>query len=152
MLQEAGGTKAFLEGFERKHQKGKDDFLTLNIVGMAASYSPDAGAEMGVALPFDLETGAFRDDVWARWLVHDPLLRLPEREAALRSLRLLYMDCGKRDEFHLHHGARLFVRELKARGIPHAYEEFDDGHMNVSYRYDTSLPALAKALGASPAA
>ena len=115
---------------------------------MAAAYSPDPAAELGIELPCDLETGAFRDDVWARWLAHDPLRVLPERDAALRSLRLLYLDCGTQDEFHLHHGARLFVRELKARGIAHEYEEFDDGHMNVSYRYDTSLPRLARALGA----
>jgi enterochelin esterase family protein len=148
VIQEAGGTKAFLERFERRPQKGKDDFLALNILGMAAAYSPDAAGELGVALPFDLATGAFRDDVWARWLAHDPLLRLAGREEALRSLALLYIDCGSRDEFHLHHGARLFARELKARGIAHEYGEFDDGHMNVSYRYDTSLPLLAKALGA----
>jgi S-formylglutathione hydrolase FrmB len=148
VLQEAGGTRAFLERFESRPQKGKDDFLTLNILGMAACYSPDPAAEMGVALPFDLESGAFRDDVWRRWLEHDPLLRLPEREAALRSLKLLYIDCGTRDEFHLHHGARLFVRELSARGIAHRHEPYDDGHMNVSYRYDTSLPLLAQALGA----
>jgi enterochelin esterase family protein len=148
VIQEAGGTKAFLERFERRPQKGKDDFLALNILGMAAAYSPDAAGELGVALPFDLATGAFRGDVWARWLAYDPLLRLAEREKALRSLALLYLDCGTRDEFHLHHGARLFARELRARGIAHAYEEFDDGHMNVSYRYDTSLPRLAQALGA----
>jgi len=148
VLQRAGGAKAFLERFESRPQKGKDDFMTLNILGMAASYSPDPAAELGVALPFDLETGAFRGDVWARWLTHDPLLRLPERADALRSLKLLYLDCGSKDEFHLHHGARLFVRELTALGIAHEYEEFDDGHMNVSYRYDTSLPKLARALGA----
>jgi len=67
---------------------------------------------------------------------------------ALRSLRLLYVDCGTKDEFHLHHGARRFVRELSKLGIAHHYEEFDDGHMNVPYRYDTSLPMLARALGA----
>ncbi len=148
VLQEAGGALAFLERFERRPQKGKDDFLALNILGMAASYSPDADAELGVALPFDLATGAFRDEVWARWLAHDPLLRLAEREAALGSLKLLYMDCGTKDEFHLHHGARLFARGLRSRGIAHEYQEFDDGHMNVGYRYDTSLPLLAKALGA----
>ena len=148
VFQEAGGTRAFLERFERRPQKGRDDFLALNILGMAACYSPDPAAELGIALPCDLETGAFREDVWRRWLAFDPLLRLPEREAALRSLRLLYLDCGTKDEFHLHHGARLFVRELKRRGIAHDYEEFDDGHMNVGYRYDVSLPRLATALGA----
>lgn len=147
VLQASGGTKAFLERFERSPQKGKDDFVALNVLGMAACYSPDPAAELGVALPFDLESGAFRDDVWARWLAFDPLLELPKREAALRSLKLLYLDCGTRDEFHLHHGARLFARELARRGIAHTYQTFDDGHMNVSYRYDTSLPLLAQALG-----
>ncbi len=58
------------------------------------------------------------------------------------------MDCGTRDEFHLQHGARLFAKRLEALGIAHDYEEFDDGHMNVGYRYDVSLPKLATALGA----
>lgn len=148
VLQRAGGSRAFLEQFEARTQKGKDDFTALNILGMAACYSPDPAAELGVALPFDLATGAFRGEVWQRWLAHDPLLTLGSAEAALRSLRLLFFDCGTRDEFHLHHGARLFGRELERRGIPHRREEYDDGHMNVSYRYDTSLPLLARALGA----
>lgn len=147
VLQEAGGPRAFLERFEAAPQKKHDDFTALNVFAMAACYSPDPAAELGVALPFDLATGAFRDDVWARWLAFDPLLNLPKCEAALRSLRLLFIDCGKKDEFHLHHGARLFVRALAARGIAHEHEEYDDGHMNVSYRYDASLPKLIAALG-----
>jgi S-formylglutathione hydrolase FrmB len=148
VLQEAGGVRAFLEKFEAKPQKGKDDFLALNILAMAACYSPDPAAELGIALPFDLGTSALRPDVWERWRGHDPLLRIERCADALRSLRLLYLDCGTKDEFHLHHGARRFVRELGRLGIAHHYEEFDDAHMNVSYRYDTSLPLLAKALSA----
>jgi enterochelin esterase family protein len=146
VLQAAGGLKRFLEAFEAKPQKGKDDLLTLNIVGMAACYSPDPTAELGVALPFDLATGLPRDDVFARWLAFDPLRLLPAHADALRRLRLLYLDCGTQDEFHLHHAARAFVAELKRLDIPHRYEEYVDGHMNVSYRYDQSLPALARAL------
>lgn len=148
VLQEAGGARAFLEKFEAKPQKGKDDFLALNILAMAACYSPDPDEELGTALPFDLATSAFRDDVWARWQAHDPLRLLAGHADALRSLKLLYLDCGTKDEFHLHHGARRFVRELERLGVAHRYEEFDDGHMNVPYRYDTSLPMLARALGA----
>lgn len=146
VIQEAGGLRAFLEAFEAKPQKGKDDFLALNIVGMAACYSPEPGAELGVGLPFDLATGLPRDDVWRHWLEHDPLRRLRAHAEALRALRLLWIDCGKRDEFHLHHGARAFARELKRLGIAHVHEEFDDGHMNVTYRYDVSLPLLWEAL------
>jgi len=148
VLQEAGGVQKFLEAFEAKPQKGKDEFLTLNILGMAACYSPEPGAELGVGLPFDIATGLPRDDVWRRWLEHDPLRRLPQHADALRSMRLLWIDCGKRDEFHLHHGAREFARALTRLGIAHVHEEFDDGHMNVPYRYDRSLPALARALSA----
>lgn len=148
VLQEAGGVRAFLERFESQPQKSKDDFVALNILGMAACYSADPSEELGVALPFDLTTGAIREAVWKRWLEHDPLHMLEGHAEALRSLRLLYLDCGTRDEFHLHHGLRLFVRELQARGIPHMSEEFPDGHMNVTYRYDTTLPLLSRALGA----
>lgn len=149
VLQEHGGPKRFLEAFEARRQKTKDDFTALNILAMASCYSPDPAAELGIALPFDLASGAFLPGVWERWLAHDPLLQLRGCEAALRSLGLLYLDCGTRDEFHLHHGARQFVRELRARDIAHRYEEFDDGHMNVPYRYDVSLPLLASALGAA---
>ena len=148
-IQQAGGLKAWLERFEGKRQKNADDLLTFNIVGMAAAYSPAAGAApYGFELPCDLESGAFREDVWKRWLEHDPLVMLDAHVTALRSLRLLYLDCGTRDEFHLQHGARLLARRLGALGIAHEHEEYDDGHMNVSYRYDVSLPKLARALGA----
>ena len=148
VLQAAGGVRTFLESFEAKKQKPKDDFLALNILGMAACYSPEPAEEMGVALPFDLESGAPREDVWRRWLEHDPLHMLAAHADALRSLSLLHLDCGTKDEFHLHHGARVFVRELRRLRIQHVYEEFDDGHMNVPYRYDISLPRIAGALGA----
>ncbi len=146
VLQAAGGLAAFLAAFAAKPQKGKDDFLALNIAGMSACYSPDPAAELGVALPFDLATGLPRDDVFERWLAFDPLRLLPAATDALRSLRLLYLDCGTHDEFHLHHGARAFTAGLQRLGIEHRYEEYADGHMNVSYRYDTSLPALGRAL------
>ena len=146
VLQAAGGVRRFLDAFATKPQKGKDDFLTLNIVGMAACYSPDPAAELGVALPFDLTTGLPRADVFARWLAFDPLRMLPTHADALRSLRLLYLDCGTQDEFHLQHGMRAFTAELARLEIAHRYEEYAAGHMNVSYRYDQSLPALARAL------
>jgi S-formylglutathione hydrolase FrmB len=150
IVQEAGGVRAWLERFEGRRQKSKDDFTALNVLGMAACYSPDPAAEpFGIDLPIDPATGAWRDAVWRRWLEHDPLMRVEGRAEALRSLRLLFLDCGTRDEWMLHLGLRLFVRRLTALGIPFQHEEYDDGHMNVGYRYDVSLPLLAKALGAT---
>jgi enterochelin esterase family protein len=148
----AGGLRPWLEKFEAKVQKKHEDLTVLNIVGMAAAYSPRAGVEpYGIEFPCDLETGAFREDVWRRWLEHDPLTLLERHADALRSLRLLYLDCGTRDEWYLHLGARMFTRRLRELGIAHEHEEFDDGHMNVTYRYDVTLPKMSRALGA-PAA
>jgi enterochelin esterase family protein len=148
-VQLAGGSRAWLEKFEAKQQKKHDDLTVLNIIGMAAAYSPRPGAEpFGIEFPCDLETGAFRDEIWARWLEHDPIRMLDHHAAALRSLRLLMLDCGTRDEWHLHLGARLFARRLEELAIAHHHDEFDDGHMNVGYRYDVSLPRMASALGA----
>jgi len=148
-VQRSGGVKTWLERFEAKRQKKHEDFTVLNILGMAAAYSPNPKTvPFGIDLPCDVQTGAFRDDVWARWLAWDPLTMLDERADALKSLKLLFIDCGVRDEWHLHIGARMFARRLEEMGIAHEHEEFDDGHMNVSYRYDVSLPKLAVALGA----
>lgn len=146
-IQAAGGLKPWLAEFERKVQKKHEDVTVLNILGMAASYSPDpASPDLGIVLPCDPVTGEFRSEVWERWLAWDPVRMLDTHEDALRSLRLLYLDCGTKDEFHLHLGARLFTRRLNECGIAHEYLEYDDGHMNVSYRYDESLPRLARAL------
>ena len=148
-VQQAGGLAAWFRRFQTSRQKNDDDMVTLDILAMAAAYSPNpATPPFGVDLPCDLESGEFREDVWRRWLEHDPLHLLDAHADALRSLRLLYLDCGARDQFHLQHGARLFTRRLRERNIPHDYEEFDDGHRRVAYRYDVSLPRLVRALGA----
>jgi S-formylglutathione hydrolase FrmB len=149
-MQEAGGVQPWLERFEAKLQKKHEDLLALNILAMAAAYSPRPGSlPFGIDLPCDLDTGAFREDVWARWLEHDPIKLLDRHADALRQMRLLYLDCGTKDEWSLHLGARIFTRRLQALGIGHEHQEFDDGHMNVTYRYDVSLPKMGLALGAS---
>lgn len=147
-VQNAGGLGAWFEGFEAARQKKHEDMVALNILGMAAAYSPNpATAPFGIDLPCDLETGAFRPDVWERWLALDPIRMLDRHADALRSMKLLYLDCGIRDEWNLHLGMRLFGRRLDGLGIRHEREEFDDGHMNVQYRYDVSLPRIAAAIG-----
>ena len=147
ILLRAGGLARWFEAFEAKAQKKSDDMLALNVVAMAAAYSPNPATEpFGIVLPIDLETAAFRDDVWRRGLEHDPLVLLERHAEALRSMRLLYLDCGTKDEWNLHLGARLFARRLRELGIEHEHQEFDDGHMSVQYRYDVTLPKMARAL------
>jgi S-formylglutathione hydrolase FrmB len=152
---------AFLAAFAQAEQKGR--FIdTLNIVAMAACYSPslraDAQAETvpepfgaGFELPFELATGELREEVWQRWLEHDPVYMLdqPKYVEALRQMKGSFLDAGTRDEYNLHLGARIFVQKAKAKGITLHHEEFEDGHRDINYRYDTSLPFLWETLKAS---
>jgi S-formylglutathione hydrolase FrmB len=145
-INKAGGVEAWWNEFAAKVKKPTSDFEALNILAMAACYSPDPSTPLGIGLPVDPHTCERISEVWSRWLEWDPVELLDRYGENLRRLRLLYMDCGTRDEFNLHFGARLMARRLTTRGIPFTYEEFDDTHMSIQYRYDVSLPKLAQAL------
>jgi S-formylglutathione hydrolase FrmB len=121
----------------------------LDVLGMAAHYSPDPeapAAHLRIDWPFDLETGEFRPAVWERWRAWDPVNMVEGHADNLQKLRAIYVDCGIHDEFALHWGARALVKRIRAHGITVRHEEFDDGHMNIAYRYDESLPFLAEAI------
>jgi enterochelin esterase family protein len=115
---------------------------------MSACYSPNPDSPCGFELPFELYTGRLRPDVWQRWLTLDPLEMLEAETTltALRQLRLIYLDCGQRDEYALHYGARMFSQRLTHFNISHQYEEFEGGHRNTQFRYDESLVAISDAL------
>jgi len=64
----------------------------------------------------------------------------------LRRLKGIYIDCGWRDQYHIHYGSRQLSRRLAAAGIAHRYEEFDDTHSDVDYRMDREPAVLYRAL------
>jgi S-formylglutathione hydrolase FrmB len=141
-----GRVRRFLEAMWKKHKLSSGEVHAIMNVCMAATYDPDAGAPLGFRLPFHLDTGEIIARRWQRWLRHDPV-RLVERYARnLRSLRGLYVDCGWRDQYHIHFGCRQLSRRFAAAGIAHRYEEFDDDHSDIDYRMDVSLPFLYRAL------
>jgi hypothetical protein len=70
-----------------------------------------------------------------------------QRADALRSLRAIYIDCGKRDQFFLDLGAEAFRRELDALGIDdYFFELFDATHSSIEYRYPLAVKYLAERL------
>jgi len=144
----SGGPKKWLDNFwKHPEERGPKFHEALNTFAMAAHYSPNLKSkELGVDLPFDWETGEFREEVWQRWLEWDPVRMVEKYEASLRKLKFIYIDCGTKDEFNLYWGSRILHSKLNAKRIKHYYEEFEDGHMNIQYRYDTSLPLIYKAL------
>jgi enterochelin esterase-like enzyme len=139
-FREAGGVDKWLARFWKDDNRHRGKFgKPLNIAGMTAHYSPGE-------LPFDLETGEFRPAVWAKWRALDPVNLVDEYRANLARLKLIYVDCGTKDEFGLLWGARALVARLRRAGLAVDHQEFDDGHRSISYRYDVSLPLLARAL------
>ncbi|MBV8170499.1 MAG: esterase [Candidatus Eremiobacteraeota bacterium] len=145
-IQKYGGTvESFYERFLALPKKSVA-FDVLNILAMSACYSPNPDAPLGFDPPVDLRTGELREDVWRRWLDNDPVRMAPRHADALRSLKTIFIDAGLQDEFQLQLGARILCTRLDAVGARYIYEEFDDGHMGIVYRYDRSLVELAKAL------
>jgi hypothetical protein len=116
------------------------------MLGYAAAYSPRGATPFDFDLPFDRTTGELRETVFARWLAFDPVERVADGKAALARLRLRYLDCGRRDEYGLDIGARIFSQRVRDLGLDVRHEEFDDDHRNVGYRYEISLPALTAVL------
>jgi S-formylglutathione hydrolase FrmB len=118
----------------------------LETYAMAACYSPDPEVPGLALLPFELDTSRVIDDVWERWLEWDPV-RMASRQAdALASMRRIYLDAGRADEYFLDLGAQAFSKELGRLGIDHTLELFEGGHGGLQYRYPGAIRTLLEGL------
>ncbi|EQD62233.1 esterase, partial [mine drainage metagenome] len=130
-----GSMEAFWEDFRSRPGISKpSDAALINSYAMAACYSARDG---GVPeLPFDPVTGGIRPLVWERWLDWDPVRMVARRQQAARSLRAVYLDGGRHDEYFLEVGAGAFKAALEAVGVKGVHLElFDAGHGGIEYRY-----------------
>jgi hypothetical protein len=118
----------------------------IELYGYAASYSPDPERPGKALLPFEIETGRLVDDVWAMWLDLDPVRMAPSHAEELRSMKRIYLDAGRKDEYFLDLGAQAFARELEKLGVDHTLELFDGKHGGISYRYPGAIRELVQAL------
>ena len=144
-----GSYERFLADFRSRpaFSKDSDDGL-FETWALAACYSAEPDGT--VTLPFDPATGRLRDEVWQRWLALDPVRMAAGHAEALRSLRGVYLDAGRRDEYWLDLGATAFSAELDALGVEHVFELFDDTHSGIEYRYPKALAFLAERLTPPP--
>lgn len=125
----------------------ESDSHLLNDWCMAACYSADEDGT--VRLPYDPATGELIQEVWERWLARDPVRMVARHAEALRSMRAIYIEAGKRDQFFLDLGAEAFRRALAAIGVTDVFFElFDATHSNIEYRYPLGLKYLAERLSA----
>lgn len=141
--------EVYLDYCRNAPKLGGHDVHTLMLLGLAASYSPNLHTQDGFDLPIDLYTGLIDEDIWGKWLSHDPVHRIKTHAEGLKSLNALYVECGRRDQFNLLYGARQFKAALDGLNISLHYEEFDDNHSGTSYRYATSLPIITKHMWAN---
>jgi enterochelin esterase-like enzyme len=141
-----GRVKRFLTHVWKQEKLNGSEMSCLMMLGMAATYDPDPKAPNGFYLPFNLETGELIETRWKQWLKHDPIHLVARYRDNLATLKGIFIDCGWRDQFHIHYGSRILSKRLSTHGITHRYEEFNDNHSSVDYRMERSLPFLYKAL------
>jgi hypothetical protein len=141
-----GSYERFWEDFRSRPAMSKEsDGTLLNDWCMAACYSADPDGK--VRLPFDPSTGEMIHEVWERWLALDPVRMVPDHAEALRSMRAIYIDAGKKDEWYLDLGAEAYRQTLERIGVTDVYFElFDATHMQIEYRYPIGLKYLAERL------
>jgi hypothetical protein len=118
------------------------------VYGCAACFTPDPEHPGKALLPFEVETGRLIEERWDRWLALDPVRMVSGHADALRSMRRIYLDAGRSDEYFLDLGATAVASELDAIGAEHTLELFDGKHGGIAYRYPRALRELALALTA----
>jgi hypothetical protein len=141
-----GRVRHFLEHVWKKEKVSTAEGHCIMNLCMAATYDPDPRAPNGFRVPFNMETGELIAERWREWRKHDPINLVDKYLNNIKQLRGIYIDCGWRDQYHIHYGSRLLSQRLAAAGIRHTYEEFDDNHSDIDYRMDVSLPFLYRAL------
>jgi hypothetical protein len=142
-----GSWDVFFERLAAADSFDFDRFEPVMVYGCAAAWSPDLDHPGKALIPFDVASGQVDYDVWSLWLEKDPVRMAAGHADALRSMRRIYLDAGKSDEFYLDLGAQAFAAELDKLGVGHTLELFDGKHGGLTYRYPGAIRELVLALG-----
>lgn len=149
-----GDYDRFFEDFSSRRAFARPaDFTLLEAFAMAACYSPappgEPGDGRGVELCFDPASGRFREEVFARWLAHDPVRLAPDHLPALAGLRAIWLDAGRSDEHYLDLASEQLSAVLSSAGISHHHELFPGRHSRNDHRLPLALAYLAPRLASS---
>ena len=159
-IRKAGSPMNYVTEYWKKSHFSHSEWAAMNILCMSAAYSPWCQIEVDTwskevnpsqfpaHIPVDFSTGIIDFEMFLSWQQHDPICLIYDEQnrQSLSDLDLLFLDAGAFDEYHLQLGARRFVQNLQDYGIEHEYEEFEGGHRGTSYRFDTTIPKLIRAL------
>ena len=126
-----GGVEQFLEYVKQTSSLKGDDFHTLMMLAMAATYSDGT-------LPVD-ENCKFDDEKWAEWKSWDPLIMIEDHQ----DLPPCWIDVGDSDQYNIQYGLRQLHKRMTELDIEHEWEEFPGTHSGIDHRLDLSLPWIA---------
>jgi hypothetical protein len=135
-----GSLDAFWSEFDGLRSRG--DALLVELTAVAQAFGDGR-------LPFDA-AGRVVPEVFEQWLAHDPVRLVGEHAAAVRGLRGVWLDAGRRDAYFLDLGAAALADALLAAGLPPErlqFELIEGGHGGMSHRYPLSLAWLVEQLG-----
>ncbi|MEV5961743.1 alpha/beta hydrolase-fold protein [Kribbella sp. NPDC051952] len=123
-----------------------EDLHLMEMYGYSSAYSAEPDGT--VLLPFD-DRGEVIPEIWDRWLAWDPveMVRKPQYAEAVRSLRAVWIDAGKQDEYFLDFGATAFHRAAQQAGLPDDrthFELFEGTHGGIEYRYPLAVRWLCE--------
>ena len=142
-----GSYDTLLTRFETRDHFEWDSFQpAIEIHQMALCYSPHPDDLQRPLLPFETETGEMIPEVWKLWLRWDPVRLVREKLDAMRSMELIYLEAGRRDEYFLDLGIQAIARTLADEGIQHTLELFDGRHGGIKHRYPNAIRLLAETL------
>ena len=126
-----GGVEQFLEYVKQTSSLKGDDFHTLMMLAMAATYSDGT-------LPVD-DNCKFDDEKWADWKSWDPLTIIEDHQ----DLPPCWIDVGESDQYNIQYGLRQLHKRMTELDIEHEWEEFPGTHSGIDHRLDLSLPWIA---------
>jgi hypothetical protein len=142
-----GSYDVLLTRFEERDHFEWDDFQpAIEIHQMALCYSPHPDDLQHPLLPFDIETGEMIPEVFNLWLRWDPVRLVREKLDELRTMKLIYLEAGRQDEYFLDLGIQAISRTLTDEGIAHTLELYEGRHGGIKHRYPNAIRFLAEAL------
>ena len=126
-----GGVNGFLSYVKETSSLRGDDFHTLMIIAMAATYSDGT-------LPVD-KNCIFDDEKWSEWKSWDPLNMIEDH----RKIPACWIDVGDSDQYNIQYGLRQLHIRMTELEMAHEWEEFPGTHSGIDHRLDLSLPWMA---------
>ena len=144
VLREHDSIEAFWEGMLADPSPSHETFAAVNLIAMAACYSPGPDGEP--ELPYSPADGSLRQDVWERWLALDPVRMIGDHLDDLKTMRAISLECGLQDEYRLYAGTAMLHEKLEAAGIEHRFELFKGKHGGLTPRYAPLVAWLAERL------